>query len=29
MIILEEHELYGFIKEYVKEPEGEEEKSKH
>ena len=28
MLILEEHDLYGYIKEQVKEPEGEEEKSK-
>ena len=29
MIILEEHDLDGFIKEDVKEPEGEEAKAKH
>ena len=29
MLILEEHDLDGFIKEYVKEPEGEEAKAKH
>ena len=29
MLIFEEHELYGFIKEDAKEPEGEEEKAKH
>ena len=29
MLILEEHDLDGFIKEEVKEPKGEEEKSKH
>ena len=28
MLILEEHDLDGFIKEEFKEPEGEEEKSK-
>ena len=28
MLILEEHDLDGFIKEYVKEPEREEENSK-
>ena len=28
MLILEEYDLDGFIKEEVKEPEGEEEKSK-
>ena len=28
MLILEEHELDGYIKEQIKEPEGEEEKSK-
>ena len=28
MLILEEHDLDGHIKEEVKEPEGEEEKSK-
>ena len=28
MLILEEHNLDGYIKEEVKEPEGEEEKSK-
>ena len=29
MLILEEHDLDGFIKEDVKEPEGEEVKAKH
>ena len=29
MIILEEHDLDGFIKGNVKEPEGEEAKAKH
>ena len=29
MLILEEHDLDGFIKEEVKEPEGEKEKAKH
>ena len=29
MLILEEHDLDGFIKEEVKELEGEEEKEKH
>ena len=29
MLILEEHDLDGFIKEYVKEREREEENSKH
>ena len=29
MLILEEHDLDGFIKEEVKEPEGEEAKGKH
>ena len=29
MLILEEHDLDGFIKDKVKEPEGEEEKAKH
>ena len=29
MLILEEHDLDGFIKEDVKEPKGEEEKAKH
>ena len=29
MIILEEHDLDGFIKEEVKEPEWEEAKAKH
>ena len=29
MLILEEHDLDGFIKEDVKEPEGEEEKAKN
>ena len=29
MLILKEHDLDGFIKEDVKEPEGEEEKEKH
>ena len=29
MLILEEHDLDGFIKEDAKEPEGEEEKAKH
>ena len=29
MLILEEHDLDGFIKEDFKEPEGEEEKAKH
>ena len=28
MLILEENDLYGYIKEEVKEPKGEEEKSK-
>ena len=28
MLILEENDLYGYIKEEVKEPEGEEEKYK-
>ena len=28
MLILEEHDLYGYIKEEVKEPKGEEEKYK-
>ena len=28
MLILKEHDLDGYIKEEVKEPEGEEEKSK-
>ena len=28
MLILEEHDLDGYIKEEVKEPKGEEEKSK-
>ena len=28
MLILEEHDLDGYIKEEVKEPDGEEEKSK-
>ena len=28
MLILEEHDLDGYIKEEVKEPRGEEEKSK-
>ena len=29
MLILEEHDLDGFIKEDVKEPKGEEEKAKY
>ena len=29
MLILEEHDLDGFIKEEAKEPQGEEEKAKH
>ena len=29
MLILEEHDLDGFIKEEVKEPEGEDAKAKH
>ena len=29
MLILEEHDLEGYIKEEVKEPEGDGEKSKH
>ena len=29
MLILEEHDLDVFIKEYVKEPEEEEENAKH
>ena len=29
IIILKEHDLDGFIKEHVKELEGEEEKAKH
>ena len=27
MLILEEHDLYGYIKEQVKEPEGDDEKA--
>ena len=29
MLILEEHDLEGYIKDEVKEPEGEKEKAKH
>ena len=29
MLILEDHDLEGYIKEEVKEPKGDEEKSKH
>ena len=29
MLILEEHDLEGYIKDEIKEPEGDEEKSKH
>ena len=29
MLILEEHDLEGYVKEEVKEPEGDEAKSKH
>ena len=29
MLILEEHDIEGYIKYEVKEPEGEEEKAKH
>ena len=29
MLLLEEHDLEGYIKDEVKEPEGEEEKAKH
>ena len=29
MLILEEHDLHGLIKEDVKKPEGEEEKAKN
>ena len=29
MLILEEHDVEGYIKDEVKEPEGYEEKSKH
>ena len=29
MLILEEHDLEGYIKDEVKEPEGDEEKAKH
>ena len=29
MLILEEHDLEGYIKQEVKEPEGDEAKAKH